>query len=544
MAADAPGVLTNSTDMVSDEKPSSASSPVQAPPRPGGIAWILVIIAILASTFLFALDNTVTANIQPTIEETFHDVSRLTWISVAYLLGAASMNLFWGQLYTRLDAKWTYIGCLTLFEAGSALCGGAPNMTAFIFGRAMCGLFGAGMYVGSMALIALTTYEHERATYFGLVGITWGFGTVLGPIIGGALADAHAWRWAFYLNLFVGALAAPVLLFQIPSKDPQPGMGVKARLAPIDFVGAVLLAGSMVTLIMAISFGGVVYAWSSGSIIALFVVSGVLVIAFALQQTFTILTTKEMRIFPLHFLRSPLLVILAFIVAAAATASFVLIFFVPLFYQLVAGESALQSGVHLLPYVAFMVAVCVGSGMALSKWGYYMPWCVFSGVFIVIGSATLFIVDEHTSTPKVYGFTIIYALGVGATIQLPFSVASAKVPPEEGGLAVGYCSFFQFIGPAVALSIGNAAFLNEAANKLSSLLPGFSREVILGSLFGLYPEVLSGNSNVSHETIVSVIADAIGNVYAIPLSAGALILVLSVFMSRERLFVETVISGG
>lgn len=81
---------------------------------------------------------------------------------------------------------------MLLFEAGSALCGAAPNMTAFIVGRAMCGLFGAGMYIGVMTLLALTTYEHERATYFGLVGITWGFGTVLGPIIGGALADAGA----------------------------------------------------------------------------------------------------------------------------------------------------------------------------------------------------------------------------------------------------------------------------------------------------------------------------------------------------------------
>jgi MFS family permease len=300
-------------------------------------------------------------------------------------------------------------------------------MTAFIFGRAMCGLFGAGIYVGVMTLLALTTYEHERATYFSLVGITWGLGTVLGPIIGGALADVGAWRWAFYLNLFVGALAAPVYLFLLPSKDPLPDTGAKARLAPIDVVGTLLLAGVMVTLIMAISFGGVVYEWNSGSIIALFVVSGFLTIVFALQQVFAISTTPTTRIFPLQFLRSPLLVILGLSVAAAATASFALIFFIPLFYQLVAGESALQSGVHLLPFVCFMVVVCVGGGMALTKWGYYMPWFVISGVFIVIGSSCLITVNELTATSTVYGFTILYAIGVGAAIQLPFSVAAAKV---------------------------------------------------------------------------------------------------------------------
>lgn len=182
--------------------------------------------------------------------------------------------------------------------------------------------------------------------------------------------------------------------------------------------------------------------------------------------------------------------------------------------------------------------------MALTKWGYYMPWFVISGVFIVVGSSCLITVNELTATSTVYGFTILYAIGVGAAIQLPFSVAAAKVKPEEAGLSVGYCSYFQFTGPAVAMSIANAVFLNDASNRLAELLPNFSKQVILGSLFGLYPEVLSGSSSVSRETIVHVIANAMKNVYAVPLSSGALILVLSLFLKREKLFGATVVAGA
>ncbi|KAI1348231.1 putative MFS drug efflux transporter [Xylaria sp. FL0043] len=523
--------------------PSGASSPTNEPaPLPprnvSGIGWVLVVSSILSTIFLFALDNTVTANVQPSIVGAFHRVDLLPWVSVAYLLGSAAVNLFWGQIYTSFNAKWTYLVCVTVFEAGSALCGGAPNMNAFIVGRVLCGLFGAGMYVGVITLLALTTHDHERAAYFGLVGITWGFGTVLGPIIGGALADAQAWRFAFYLNLFVGALFAPVYLFLIPNKDPRPGASLKARVSVLDFLGTVLLAGAMVTLLMAISFGGTVYAWNSAKIIALFVVFGVLTILFVLQQVFTVFTTVETRLFPLHFLKMPIMLSQAAVVAASATASFTIIYFIPLFYQLVKNEDALISGVHLLPYVAFMVTICVGNGILLGKFGHYAPWTLFSGVFIVIGSALLLTVTSQTSPANVYGYAILYGLGVGATIQMPFSIASAKVKPEEGGLAIGYCTFFQFTGPAVALSVANSVFLNESLVQLASYFPGLAKNTILGALFGLNPALLAGSADVPRSTIEHILVSTLSRIWAIPLSSGALILVLSLTMKWEKLFGE------
>lgn len=417
-------------------------------------------------------------------------------------------------------------------------------MTAFIVGRALCGLFGSGMYIGVMTLIALTTRDHERSTYFGLVGITWGGGTVMGPIIGGALDEAGAWRWAFYLNLIVGGVAAPVYLFLIPSKDPLPGTSYKNRLAPIDILGTTLIAGTLVCLLMAIFFGGTVYAWSSGIIIALFVISGALFVLFVLQQVFAIMTTTQTRLFPLHFLRSPIMVMLAIIAAASASASFTVIYFLPLLYQQAEGQSPLTSGVHLLPFVFFMVSVCVGNGVLLGKYGYYMPWTLFSGIFIIIGSACLITVDQTTPTSKVYGYIILYGIGVGASIQMPFSVAAAKAKPDESGIAIGYCACFQFAGPAVSLSVANSVFLNKATKSLALLFPALSHEAILGALFGINSQLLYESGDVTNPAVRNAIATAMKNVYAVPLSSGALILILSLFMKREKLFGMSQIIGA
>ena len=150
-----------------------------------GIKWAVAVFSILISTFLFALDNTIVADIQPAIVDNFGQVGKLSWLSVAFLVAAIGTNLFWGKMYSQFDSKWLYLFTVFLFEAGSAICGAANSMDLLIFGRALCGLGGVGLYAGVMTLLSVTTTEHERPMYIGFTGLTWGLGTVLGPIIGG-----------------------------------------------------------------------------------------------------------------------------------------------------------------------------------------------------------------------------------------------------------------------------------------------------------------------------------------------------------------------
>ena len=152
---------------------------------------------------------------------------------------------------------------------------------------------------------------------------------VLGPVIGGAFAGSAAtWRWGYYINLCVGAVFSPIYLLLLPSKDPQPNTYWRARLYNIDFLGTTLLAGCMTSLVLAICFGGLTFPWTSGSMIALWVVSGVLLILFAAQQA-TGFGARQV-VFPVRMLQDSSVIIIAIIGTCAATACFLPIYFIPL----------------------------------------------------------------------------------------------------------------------------------------------------------------------------------------------------------------------
>lgn len=160
-----------------------------------GWKWTVAITTILSTTFLFALDNTIVADIQPSLINQFHDVERLPWFGVGFGLGSTAV-LPWGKAYGIYSVKWLFISTVILFEVGSAICGGAPNVNALIIGRVLAGVGGSGMYSGCLTYISVTTSNMERPLYMAGVAVAWGAGTVLGPIVGGAFAGSSAtWRW-------------------------------------------------------------------------------------------------------------------------------------------------------------------------------------------------------------------------------------------------------------------------------------------------------------------------------------------------------------
>jgi hypothetical protein len=160
---------------VVDEKQLSPAEEV-SPRDVHGWKWVLVVLSIFSSIFLFSLDNTVVADVQPVIVETLGEVDKLPWLSVGFLLGAASTNLIWGKIYSQFNGKWAYLGCVLFFEVGSAICGGANDMNTLIIGRVLCGVSGSGMYVGVMTLLSVTTTIQERPMYVGATGLMWGIG--------------------------------------------------------------------------------------------------------------------------------------------------------------------------------------------------------------------------------------------------------------------------------------------------------------------------------------------------------------------------------
>lgn len=527
---------TSETDIDVEKPPAEPTE--EMPPRDiTGVRWAVVVAAILSSAFLFALDNTIVADVQPVVVQHFDAVGKLTWLSVAFLIGAAATNLVWGKAYGQFNAKWTYIFCVVLFELGSAICGAAPSIDALIIGRAICGVGGAGMYVGVMTLLAATTTIHERPMYVGGTGLTWGLGTVLGPIIGGAFTDSSAgWRWAFYINLCIGAVCAPVYIFMLPSIDPRPGVSFKARAKEMDYVGTILTVGAFVSGVMALSFGGITYPWNSGRIIGMFVCSGVLFILLGFQQVYTVFTTTTRRIFPVEFFKSRTILILFCMTAAGGTAIVIPIYMIPLFFQFTRNDTALEAGVRLLPFIMLMIFAIIGNGAILSAYGYYMPWYLAGGLFVTVGGALMYTVDENTSVARVYGYTILIGFGDGLFAQASFSVAQALVSPDMVPSAVGFITCAQVGGCTIALSIANSLFLNKSQTSLEAILPGIPTAEIQQAISGAGSAFVQGLSAEVRDEVLAAIVKAMSNSYILVMTGGALVVVLSLGMKQEKLF--------
>lgn len=327
----------------------------------------------------------------------------------------------------------------------------------------------------------------------------------------------------------------------MPRYDPRPGIAYKKRFAEIDYLGTTLFTGAIVSGVMAVNFGGIVYAWDSGRIIGLFITSGICFILFGLQQAFTVFTTKDRRIFPVEFLRSKTMIILFSETASASTGTFLPIYFIPLYFQFVRNDSALEAGVRLLPLVCFLVFGCVLNGAVMSATGYYFPWYIGGGLLTVIGSALLYTVDEGTSTGKIYGYSILVGFGAGSIAQASYSVAQGKVHPEKIPLAIGFITCAQIGGATIALSISNTVFLNESTRKISNILPNVPRGQIQAAIAGAGSAFLKSLDQATRARVTHAVVDSMSKIYVMGITAGALAALLGLLMKREKLFMK---AGG
>jgi len=364
----------------------------------------------------------------------------------------------------------------------------------------------------------------------------------LGPIIGGAFTVSSAgWRWAFYINLCIGAVCAPVYIFMLPNKDPRPGVSLKDRAREMDYVGGVLTIGAFVSGVMAMSFGGVTYPWNSGKIIGMFICSGLLFIILGIQQVFTIFTTTSRRIFPVEFFSSRTILILFAMTSAGGTAVFIPIYMVPIFFQFTRNDSALEAGVRLLPFIFLMIFAVISNGAILSAYGYYMPWYTLGGLLVVTGGALMYTVDPTTSVSRVYGYSVILGFGNGLFAQASFSVAQAVVEPHLVASAVGFITCAQVSGVTIALAIANSVFLNKSQTAIQAILPNVPESEIQSAIAGAGSKFVASLSDTLKLEVLDAIVSAMSKTYILVITAGALATVLSLAMKRERLFIA---AGG
>jgi MFS family permease len=512
----------------------------QEPSRPRELTkvqWLIVCSCIYITDFLYGLDATIAADIQGAIIERFGHVQQLAWIGVGFFVGSVAVILPIGELYGCFDMKWLFAGSVALFEIGSVVCGAAPTMNALIVGRVIAGIGGSGIYLGGLNIISALTSPLERGTYIGLLGFCWGLGAVLGPVVGGSFSVSVTWRWAFYINLVVGAVVAPGILWLIPSINYGKDDSVYSRLSKLDFVGSLLGAGLWASFTIVFTMAGNQWPWNDGRTITLFVVLGVVLLSYAIQQAFSIFTTEERRSFPVRLLKSRTQVLLVVANSANITVLYVVLYFIPIYFQFVHQDTALLAAVRLLPFVITTVTFNLVAGYILPKIQYYMGIYIVSGVLMTLGSGLLLgYFDPLTPSAHIYGFSVLVAVGCGLTLQTHYTISGIKAK-ENIGQALSLQNIAQIGGATIALVIAGQIFQSSAFKNLSTALAGlgYSESDIRNGVSGAGSDLFKQLSDPLRDHAVRAITKAMQQSLSLVVIGSAITLVTGFLMKVEKL---------
>ncbi|KAK0708141.1 major facilitator superfamily domain-containing protein, partial [Lasiosphaeris hirsuta] len=393
------------------EKHKHEESGLSEPEYPSRLGLGLIALGLCFAVFLFALDQTIVANAIPKITEEFDSVSDIGWYGsgnyvqlipnqipnacylanllsfAAFMLATAAFQLIYGKAYTFFSIKYTFFLAIGLFELGSLVCALSPTSIALIIGRAVAGLGGSGIMTGALVIIAHSVPLRTRPIFLGAMGGIFGIASVCGPLLGGVFTDRLTWRWCFYINLPFGAVTilAIALFFNPPRRPAVDNLPFLVKVKKIDWLGMFFFIPSIISLLLALQWGGSVYPWNSSRIIALFVIFGVLGVGFGVVQ----FRRGEQAIVPPRIIGQRSVGAAAWHAFCNGAAFFVVIYYTPLWHQFIGQVSAVESGIRLLPMVFGMVIMVIMSGVLVTVIGYYAPLMILSSILAPIGEGLL-----------------------------------------------------------------------------------------------------------------------------------------------------------
>ncbi|TDZ35739.1 Efflux pump FUS6 [Colletotrichum spinosum] len=422
---------------------------------------MIIITTLSIMSFVIALDaNVIVTSLSAIIQDIGGTSTQAFWVGTAYLISCAVAMPFLASLSDIFGRPIILIGSLIFFTAGTILCCVAGGIDMLLGGRVIQGIGAGGMYVLSLVVFTDIVPLRHRPKLYGVIQMAWAIGSLVGPIIGGAIAEHTTWRWIFYINFPIcgySLVAIPILLTLKP-----PTATVGEKLKRVDWIGGFLFIGSMVTFLVGISWGGNDFPWRSAqTLVPLFIGAAGLVVSLLYESKFAAHPFLRKMLFTD---RSAITVYILGLLQG-----FILygqLYYVPFYFLSVAEYTPTMAGVAMLPVTLLLLPGSIISGILVSRFNAYR-WSIWIGWALMALASGLFIYWDVDTSIAVHVITLVIGgIGHGFVLNAQTFVTGAIVAPQNSGHAAAMYLFLRMLGCAIGVNVGSTTFQNVMGIKL------------------------------------------------------------------------------
>ena len=421
----------------------------------------VIVWALMLALFLSALDGTIVSTALPTIAGKLGGFSRLAWVSTAYIVTSTISTVVLAKMSDMWGRRPVYIVGLLIFIGGSVLCGLAASMTQLIVFRGIQGLGGGCLQSIAFAIIGDLMAPAERARYAGRFSAVFSSTVVIGPLIGGYIVQHQSWRWIFYVNVPLGAMAVVGIWFTLHLPHRPPG-------GRFDALGAVLVSGALAFLMIGLEEGPRI-GWKSGTVLSFLVLAVIGIIAFLFQET-----RAAQPLVALGLFRDRIIAITSFQAFCFGALLYGAGLWYALFFQDVGFVSPTESGLRIFPQAFGITFTGWLVGRYISRTGRYR-WFPIIGASVQLCAMLIALTISPSTTYLVLGFSLLL-LGVGSGGVMVISTVSMNAAQQKDmGVVSALQAFFRSLGGAIGLAVYSTAFSSTVHHELPRRLPASAR---------------------------------------------------------------------
>ncbi|KAF7296868.1 MFS general substrate transporter [Mycena indigotica] len=447
-----------------------------------------IISSLSISQMLTAIEFTAVATALPVISEELHG-NNYIWIGSAYTLASTALLPFCAGLAQIFGRRFVMLLSIAIFMVGSALCGAATSMNFLIAGRTVQGLGAGGIISLIQIIISDLVGLKERGIFNGIIAMAYGVGAGAGPVIGGALAQEGHWRWLFYMNLPIGGFCGALILLFVNLKVPQTPL--KEKLQKLDFIGNALIVASTTSMVLALTWGGTVFAWASSKVLLPLIIGCVGLVAFVVYEAFI----PKYPIIPLSLMATRTAFagyIQNFLSALVLSA---IGYWLPVYFQACKGAGPIASGVDVFGITFTVAPVSAVTGILVNRTGRYRPQMWLGWALMILGTALLGTLDEHSSRGKAIGYQILIGAGIGFAYVAAYFPVLAPIEVKYNAQALAWFFFLRQFALIWGVTIGGTILQNKLTDALPAeflaQFPGGTQIAftIIPSISSLSPEL-------------------------------------------------------